>query len=560
MLILHLTRPKSGFQGILAVLSVLVAWILVFLARSEIPQNITLLPWDSLEFLFSSPSLLVDETSWFFSLAIISLATALIFTSISQLGHTSKPPQLQVSQTIAVEEVLGQTDEDKPAGKSVPHEGAGVSANWRSWAGILLLTSLGLVAVTAGNMITLLLAWAALDLIELIILLAQVPESSSRERIVLAFSVRMAGIGTVLLAGVIAWSQGSSLAFTENPQSIGSYLLIAAVLRLGVLPLNLPILITASQRRGLGTALRIIPVAASYILLVRVANWGILGASSGLLSGVAAVAGLLAAIKWFKAKDELASRLYWLIGTASLVVISSILKQVDACIAWSIASILSGGLVFNLFIRRRFLIAILLLGVLNFSALPFTPTWAGTDIYQYSNSVAPIFSPAVFSVLSLTFLLAQAILFAGFLRHILREIFPDQEQASGHVEQWVWFVYPVGLLFLVLSHILIGYWLLPDLGSIPITGWIIGTAASLLAGFTWYVSWRNPKLMLMGMQFTYAPPQNVNVAADWFTRLVWQMYRLVARFFSLISAILEGEGGILWALVLFALIFVFLQQ
>jgi hypothetical protein len=30
--------------------------------------------------------------------------------------------------------------------------------------------------------------------------------------------------------------------------------------------------------------------------------------------------------------------------------------------------------------------------------------------------------------------------------------------------------------------------------------------------------------------------------------------------FSLFSTILEGDGGILWALVLFALIFVFLQR
>ncbi len=79
--------------------------------------------------------------------------------------------------------------------------------------GILILTSLGLVAVTAGNMLTLLLAWAALDVIELVILLGQMLQSKSRERIILAFSARMAGIGTVLLAGIIPWSQGPSLSF-----------------------------------------------------------------------------------------------------------------------------------------------------------------------------------------------------------------------------------------------------------------------------------------------------------------------------------------------------------
>jgi hypothetical protein len=42
--------------------------------------------------------------------------------------------------------------------------------------------------------------------------------------------------------------------------------------------------------------------------------------------------------------------------------------------------------------------------------------------------------------------------------------------------------------------------------------------------------------------------------------LVWKLYHTITRVFSLVSSILEGDGGLLWALVIFALIVIFLQK
>lgn len=533
---------------------------MVLLARSSIPQVITLISWETIYITSVSPSLLIDEVSWYFALAIMSLTLALMITSIAQLGQSRKQAKPAYTKNIEVIEIQGSSEEVTESSIPVVHEEISISTNWRSWAGILILTSLGLVAVTAGNMLTLLLAWAALDVIELVILLGQYPDSHSRERVILAFSARMAGIATVLLAGVIAWSQGLSLSFDVISQSTSIYLLLAAGLRLGVLPIHLPLLHEVTLRRGLGTALRLIPAASSYILLVRVANIGVLGAATGVLLVLTALGGVSAARNWLMARDELNGRPFWLIGTASLVVASAILNRPEACIAWSIASILSGGLVFSMSIRHKNLVAIILLGFLNFSAIPFTPTWLGTGIYQYSNPITSILSPFLFYSISFMFLLIEAILLAGLIRHSMREIFPALEQGSEHVERWVWFLYPLGLLFIIVSHMYIGFWLLPALSELPLSGWIMGVVATIIAGLFWYLSWRFPQAFSVRDQSNKASSFHKYISLDWFYQLVWSFYRLLVRFFALISTILEGEAGILWALVLFALIFVFLQR
>lgn len=533
---------------------------MVLLARADVPRVITLFSWEPATLFPVSPSLLIDDISWYFALALMSLSLSLIVTSISRLGQTHKSDLNQIQNKIGVIEGQGIPDEAISSGKPVSIEEHGLTSNWQSWAGILVLTSLGLVAVTAGNMLTLLLAWAALDMIELVILLGQVIESKSRERIILAFTARMAGIGTVLLAGIIPWSQGIPLSFEAISQSTSIYLLLAAGLRLGVLPLHLPLIHVLPLRRGLGTVLRLVPAASSYILLVRVANIGVLGPATPYLLGLTALAGLYAAMNWMSARDELNGRPLWLIGTASLAVAAAILNHPTAAIAWSMASILSGGLIFSISMRHKNLIPIAFLGLINLSALPFSPTWLGTALYQNSSSFSEIIPPFLLYLFSFAFFLVHSLLLAGFIRHAIRGIFPSRERPVEHVERWVWFLYPIGLVFITVTHFLIGLWLHPNLNEIPFTGWIMGVSAVIISLLIWYIPWRYSQAFLPKDQPIKTSPLNNLFSLEWMYRLFWRLFRLITRLIALISTILEGDGGILWALVLFALIFVFLQR
>lgn len=560
MVIFYLVRPKFAIQGFLVVMVVLAGWILIFLARENIPKTISLLFWEPASFFPNSPTLLIDKISWAFSLGLISLTIGLTITSIAQLGQSVKSTQEQKSSILSNKEQLEPTTPEKKV--SVPSEilETGITSNWSSWAGILIFTSLGLVAVSAGNMLTLLLAWAALDVVELAILLNQVLQSQLRERIVLAFSARMAGIGIALLAGIIPWSHGISLTFDSINQSTSIYLVLAAGLRLGVLPIHLPLFQNIPIRRSLGTILRLVPTAASYILLVRVAEVGVLGPATPYLLGFVALGGLYAGFHWMTASEELDGRPFWIIGTGSMAVASAIVKQPMACVAWSIASILTGGLIFSTAIRHKYIFPISLIGFICLSALPFTPTWAGTDLYQYSSFIINIINMPVFYLLTIAFLLVHSLLLGGFTRHSLRGIISTTNRPIEHLEQWVWFLYPIGLIFIIVTHILIGFLLQLNLHDIPLESWVMGAAAVIISVMIYYLFNRFSPVFLESTEWRNLPPRRSIYSIESIYRYFWKIYRFLTRMTSMISTILEGDGGILWALVLFTLIFVFLQR
>ena len=560
MLIIHLVWPKFSIQGFLVVLAVFAGWIMVLITRSADPQTITLLHWAPVSFFPNSPSLLVDRISWYFSLVLMSLSLSVIITSIAQLGQALKPGPSRATNGIQGKGTLGSSEDENTSAALTNVQELSTSSNWQTWAGMLVLTSFGLISVSAGNMLTLLLAWAALDGIELVILMGHILESKSRERIIVAFTARLAGIGTVLLAGIIPWSQGMSLSFENISQSTSIYLIFAAGLRLGVLPLHLPYLQPLPIRRGLGTLLRLIPAASSYILLVRVAGVGVLGAATPYLLGLTALAGVYASINWARADDELSGRPYWLLGTSSLVVASAILNQPIACLAWAIASLLSGGLVFSMSLRHKNLLPIAMLGLINLSALPFTGVWLGSGLYRYTGAISGAIPSPFFYTVSVAFLLAHAFLFAGYARHIFRGISHPQALVEEHIERWVWLLYPLGLFFIIVTHFLIGFWLYPDINNVVFVEWVMGPLAIVLATIIIYTFWRYPHIFPHRGITTSVSPITRVLSFEWLYRLFWRFYRLLTRVSALFSTILEGDGGILWALVLFALIFVFLQR
>ena len=257
--------------------------------------------------------------------------------------------------------------------------GSGQMPNWVFWVAVLVLTSVGLLAVTAGNLLTLVLAWAALDIIELMILMGQLPQSENRERVIIVFTARLAGIVTVLIAGLLLWSQGSTLQLNSIPPSISVILILAAGIRLGVFPpqhlytRGLPI------RSDLATV--ITPDFSSIMFYSPGSGVQYRELSPSItpyLLGFFTLVGMFAAFRWLGAKDELDGRPYWMLGTASLAIAAAILRSPFACLVWSLASLLSGGLIFSFSLRHRNFIPLIVLGVFNLSTLPFSPTWQGT--------------------------------------------------------------------------------------------------------------------------------------------------------------------------------------
>ncbi len=501
LLAIRVIRPKFSYFWLVAALCVLVAWPIQFISRLAIPTETSLPAWQPLTYFFQSPKLLLDEVSWPFALALVSLALAVILTDVARAAE----------------------------------------ADWLAWASSLSITALGLIAVLAGNPLTLMLAWSALDLAEVLILLSETLKGETREQILIAYAARLAGIFSLLIAAISARANGQGLTFETITPGVSLYLLIAAGLRLGVLPLHLPFLEELHLRRGLGTLLNLVPAATSLMLLTRTASVGTPENLAPYLLVLAGLAALYAGISWLSASNELDGRPFWILGLASLALASAVRGEIAATQAWGLTTLFSGGLIFLLSARHRLLHAVAALGLLGLLGLPYLPSWQSVNLFH---------SP--FHALLLVFWLAQIMFAAGYIRFLSK---PGDRLAG--VERWVWVIYPWGLALLPLTHILITIQSMQQPGGKPpglLQFW--PSLVSILAITGGVLLYRR------GFRFPARLTQNFQrtLSLRWLYRIAWQLYRFGARSVAFINVILEGEGGLLWTLLLLVILLSVLVQ
>ena len=572
MLFIRTLWPNSRFLWLAALFGTLLAWVAVFIARYDLPFEIAPQTWQPAAFFPLSPALLVDTTAWIFALTLATHAVAIMLTGTARLGGwgvhepivpiageneapspVSKPSAENQEDAPALQ-VAGENEPLSPAASQPPP----LPANWKAWAANLALTSLGLVAVLAGNLLTLLLAWSALDILELLILLGQVSSSEQRGQVVRTYGARCGGTIMLLLAGLFIWAGGGELDFNQSAASVNLLLFIAASLRLGILPLQVPFFGEPPLRIGLGTTLRLVPAAASLVLMVRTAQAGLPGTVGLLILAFAALAGLAGSIGWLRAETALSGRPYWLIATASLVLAAAVQGPPAASLAWSLALLLPGSLIFLSSLRARFLAPVLLLGLLGLSGLPFTPLWAGSRMFQAPAGLEWVAGQIMAMLFMLILFIVHAILLAGYLRHSLPGMLVADGGPQLKVERWVWLLYLPGLVILPVFHFILGWMLKPEPTQVSLVMWLQGACALGLAGAIWLSTSRprSPKFTFLAGRGWLSSGK---IYRPLYQPVEW-LFRLAARIVRVSSAVLEGEAGILWAFVLLVFGLLFLQQ
>jgi hypothetical protein len=137
----------------------------------------------------------------------------------------------------------------------------------------------------------------------------------------------------------------------------------------------------------------------------------------------------------------------------------------------------------------------------------------------------------------------HAALLFGFLKHGLR---PETE--SQDLERWVWLLYPWGLAILPIVHFLINW-----VNAAPVPGLLPSLAALLVVGsvaLLIFIQRRRP------LSIPIAAQQRLVrlLSFGWFYRALWSLYYYLRRFFALVNTLLEGQAGVLWALLVLALL------
>jgi hypothetical protein len=389
------------------------------------------------------------------------------------------------------------------------------------------------LAVTANNPLSLLLVWGALDIAELITQLRSVDGPANNEKVVISFSTRALGIGLLLWANISSIAAGSAFDFQSIASSSGLYLVAAAGLRLGVLPLHLPYSSESTLRRGIGTSLRLISAVSSLVLLAHIPAGSLTSALTPFLIGLAIIAALYGGWMWLRAPDELAGRPYWIIGLASLSVISALSGNPLGAVAWGCALILVGGALFLASVQQVWLNRALLVGAWSLSSLPFSLTasaWLGN---------LGSFIPFVIA--------AQALLMAGFIRHALRS---TGRESLDSQPGWANKVYPAGIILLVVFQILLG--LIGWDGSRQVGAWLQALITSLLA---FGLVWATPRFRALNPIRAHWVSNSPTSGISTFYSGLWVIYRGLGRISQSITATLEGEGGIMWTL-LFLILFI----
>ena len=495
MLGLKLWKPRFPYFWLVAALANLVVWPLILFLWLRIPEVIPLTTWSPRSDTTTPLELLLDPFSWSFGLALATINLAIVLTDVTR-----------------------------------PTE-----RNWSAWAGGMALTGLGILAVFSGNPLTLLLAWQAIDLVEVVALLSQGFYARDREPVVGIFGARIAGSILVMAAILIAASQGQSLTFENLTPAITVLLIVGAGLRLGTLPFYAPLFQNLPSQQGLFTLFRLVPAASSLILLARAAQVGVPANAVPWFLGLLGLLGIYSSLAWLTAADEVAGRPFWILGMASLAMASAVLARSSASLAWGMALLLPGSMLFLASTRTRRLLFLPAIGLISLSCLPYTPTWAGLQLYS-----------TPFHPLVILLLFAQAFLWIGYARHSLR-----MTRLETGIERWAWTLYILGLVLPLVIFFIASYWNGTLLEGPNLTqNWPLLVIYSL-AGAAYFIQRR-------GVHLRFPQPFGSflrNLASlTWVLFSVTWIYSVLRRTTAFISLILEGEGGVLWSILLLVLL------
>ena len=499
LVVLGLVRPGFRFTWLIALGAAFLSWIGVLVWRTQLPLSLSFASWAPAGLVVSAPLLAVDQFGWVYALSLLTLTMATLLTETVREGF---PDPATLAVTVGI-------------------------------------CGLGLLAVTAGNPLTLALIWAALDLAELVAMLASADGS---RRVAAAFLVHGLAIILLVLAQVISSAGQPPMDFASLDPRAGLLLLAAAGLRLGVLPLHLPDVPTSARRRGIGTSLRLVSASAGLVLLSRLPAAEFPGLPGLLILLVSAAAALYASWMWLRAPDELAGRPFWIIGLAGLALFAALRGNPAGAAAWGASLLLAGAALFLSSVQNVWLNRTLFIGLWELSALPFSLAASG---WNGQPGIAAWGLPF--------FVVVQAAMMAGFVRHTLRPAarVPLQAQPA-----WTRSAYPAGIGLLLLVPLLLGLWGWD--GARQVGAIFPAAAAALLAaGLVWAVP-RLPILNPVPAHWLGRSP-----AASRLGRLsggLRGLLRWLAGITLTASDVLESEAGLMWTLLLLALFVILIVQ
>jgi len=501
--VLHIFKRGSSTSWIAAVLGALLAWLFVFLNYQNLNISIQILPWNFINQYDFSPTIQFNRYSWSYALAIITLLLSSVLTSI--INAEAK--------------------------------------RWITWIMSLVLVAFGLWSVLALNPVTLVLAWAAMDICVFLIVSGLIKTIQARERAVVAFSINILAVLLLSWSTLIEYPV-STEGFSGNQDMFVSLLALVVIgFRVAGITILSPVINDTDFSKSLGSLLHLVPAAAAFALFnVNQAMSFPAGIELMLVAFISMIV-FFNALSWiWKAKSH-RHKTNWVILMAGFSIVSVIRGDLEASLAWGVALLLSGGILFLVSVNHRYLLLLAGISLINISMLPYTPTWVGTQL----------FAPPFHWVL-LILLFSHILILIGYFQ--IAHKLDDHEEKIG---RFTWVVYFWGLFLLPLVHLLIGF-LIGDSVPLGLSSWL-GLLSSAAALSIFLVHRFYPELRIWSFYGNrFIPLLQKLFNFSWFWRSLWSLYRGLGRVVDLLTKVLEGDGGILWTLLLLVLFITLIRQ
>ena len=398
-----------------------------------------------------------------------------------------------------------------------------------NWVGILVLVSFGLLSISADNPFTLAVAWIVIDIIEVILLLGMI-NSEDIERIIVTFTIRLIGIFLLLWASVLSHSSGLPLTFQEIPPNISLILILAIGIRIGFFNIHLPTRVP-DQKRGVITTLLLVSTASSLFVLSRFQANTFPQVYVPYLTIITGIISVYGGLRWLFARDELNGRPNWILCLGFLSITAAITGNNLGSIALGSSLILIGGLIFLYSARGVHYTWIHILGIWVLSAFPFSLT-SGTWLH-FTLGMTIFLIPQ---------LLGQSLLLAGFYRHTFDR---SKDVFLGSEPRWLQLIYPIGLTILPVTGLIIGLWGWD--GARRIGNWQISIVVMVLSILFYLVK----EKIHFSKRISSKSKIVINLSIP--SKFFWWTYYSIRQVINLITFTLEGDGGILWSIVLLVL-------
>lgn len=404
----------------------------------------------------------------------------------------------------------------------------------RKWLEILGVMTIVNISALSGNFLTLAFSWGLIDIFAITHAMRNQKNVDAMRYLQIAAPANLISIVILLWVSI---AQTTPL-FYIGSASINSLLLLILAIRLGLI---LPRLEKYPQSSDFlaGTGFfRLASLLPSLVLVPQIES-PIVGGGLillWLLISIAAIRG----VKWFVAKDFEDAYPYFLLLAFSLSLILASQALYAGALALILFTLLFAGLLPLIAHIAPYKAAILFVGLWAFSTLPFSPLKAVSQIYTRG----PFSMAIVFAFL-------QTLLLAGWIKHsgVLKE-------RSVYLENWqrnIFFsAFALGLIILIA----LAFGLLPNLAALdtPFSIWPLAPLA-----FSFILAFAAPKRLLTPIAQFF---QNIEtfLSFDLFYIALSRISSAISRSLKLLSNLLEGSAGVLWALLLIALMLSLIGQ